>query len=87
MRQGSRERAGARCCEIIAALCLVVASSRPEVLAQTPSDEAKVSAWASGGTSTTTAPGDKDGKPGAGITPPGAIPFWQAPAPSPAAKE
>lgn len=80
MRQGSRERAGARRCEIIAALCLVVASSRPEVLAQTPSDEAKVSAWASGGTSTTTAPGDKDGKPGAGITPPGAIPFWQAPA-------
>ncbi|MCE9630843.1 MAG: thermonuclease family protein [Planctomycetia bacterium] len=61
-------------------MCVVVASSPPEAGAQTPSDEAKVSAWASGGTSTTTTPADKDGKPGAGVAPVGAIPFWQAPA-------
>ncbi len=80
MRQGSRERAGSRRCDIIATACLLVLTALPLASGQTPSDEAKVSAWASGGTSTTTTPGDRDGKPGAGIAAPGPIPFWQAPA-------
>lgn len=44
---------------------------------QAPSDEAKVSAWATGGTSTTATPGDSAGKPLTGAP---AMPFWQAPA-------
>ncbi len=44
---------------------------------QSASDEAKVSAWATGGTSTTATPGDGDGKPQTGST---ALPYWQAPA-------
>ncbi len=44
---------------------------------QTPSDEAKVSAWATGGTSATAQPGDGDGKPPSGAM---AMPYWQAPA-------
>ena len=44
---------------------------------QTPSDEAKVSAWATGGTSATAKPGDTDGKPVNGAV---AMPYWQAPA-------
>ena len=44
---------------------------------QTPSDEAKVSAWATGGTSATARPGDSDGKPMGGAV---AMPYWQAPA-------
>jgi hypothetical protein len=44
---------------------------------QTPSDEAKVSAWATGGTSATAKPGDSDGKPMGGAV---AMPYWQAPA-------
>jgi micrococcal nuclease len=44
---------------------------------QTPSNEAKVSAWATGGTSATAQPGDSNGKPASGA---GAMPYWQAPA-------
>ena len=44
---------------------------------QTPSDEAKVSAWSTGGTSATAQPGDSDGKPPSGAV---ARPYWQAPA-------
>jgi endonuclease YncB( thermonuclease family) len=47
------------------------------VYGQTPSDEAKVSAWATGGTSATAKPGDSDGKPMGGAV---AMPYWQAPA-------
>ena len=44
---------------------------------QSPSDEAKVSAWATGGTSVTAQPGYGDGKPSGGAV---AMPYWQAPA-------
>jgi micrococcal nuclease len=44
-------------------------------LGQAPSDEAKVSAWASGGTSATAKPGDIGGPPASGV-----LPYWQAPA-------
>ena len=59
------------------AVALLVTMTALTARAQTPSDEAKVSAWATGGTSTTATPADKDGKP-AGAAP-APVPVWQAP--------
>ena len=84
MRQGRHQRAGEGLRSLLASVCAwaaCVCVAWPVVAArgQTVSDEAQVSAWASGGTSTTTKPDDKDGKPGGGVAP-AAMPFWQAPA-------
>jgi len=54
------------------ATCVPLAGT---ALAQAPSDEAKVSAWATGGTSATAKPGDIGGPPASGV-----LPYWQAPA-------
>ena len=60
-------------CIAAVAWCVVAAAAS----GQSPSDEAKVSAWATGGTSTTAQPGAGDGKPPTAGT---AMPYWQAPA-------
>ena len=54
------------------ATCVPLAGT---ALAQAPSDEAKVSAWATGGTSATAKPDDIGGAPASGV-----LPYWQAPA-------
>jgi micrococcal nuclease len=78
VRQGSRHRVPVWLCAWGAGL---VAAFVPQVARSqvAGADQGKVSAWASGGTSTTAQPGDKDGKPTGGPAP-GAVPFWQAPA-------
>jgi micrococcal nuclease len=75
--QGRHRRGGARVCGLIAVFCAIVARPCLVVHGQTASTEAQISAWASGGTSTTVKPDDKDGSPGGGVAPP-SIPFWQA---------
>ena len=78
MRQGSRQRVAAWLRALGAGLTAAIVPATT-VSAQSPADQAQVSAWASGGTSTTAQPGDKDGKPAGGAGP-GVVPFWQAPA-------
>ncbi|MGI9178201.1 MAG: hypothetical protein ACR2IT_10140, partial [Pirellulales bacterium] len=84
MRQGRHQRTGEGLRSLLPPVCAWVACASVAWLAgtshgQNVSDEAQVSAWASGGTSTTTKPDDKDGKPGGGVAP-ATMPFWQAPA-------
>jgi micrococcal nuclease len=83
VRQGSRHRVPVWLCAWGAGLVVALATMfgpAAAAQAQAPAaEQAKVSAWASGGTSTTAQPGDKDGKPSGGPAP-GAVPFWQAPA-------
>jgi micrococcal nuclease len=82
VRQGSRHRVPVWLCARGAGLVAALTTSlvpAAAARAQAPADQAKVSAWASGGTSITAQPGDKDGKPAGGAAA-GAVPFWQAPA-------
>jgi micrococcal nuclease len=58
---------------LAAATCCAFAGT---AVGQTPSAEAKVSAWATGGTSATAKPGEIGSTPASG----GAMPYWQAPA-------
>jgi micrococcal nuclease len=60
---------------------VAVATCAAAVRGQQPTsaDAAKVSAWATGGTSATAKPTDPDGKPNA-TQPPQGMPYWQAPA-------
>jgi len=82
MRHG-RRRSGT-VCALVAAACAV--GFAPWAHGQTPSPStgvdpqaAKVSAWATGGSSATASPSDSDGKPAGSAPAAGAIPFWQAP--------
>jgi endonuclease YncB( thermonuclease family) len=77
VRQGRHRRGGERLLGLVAALCAMAEWSCGFAHGQTASSEAQISAWASGGTSTTVKPDDKDGTPGAGVAP-AAVPVWQA---------
>jgi endonuclease YncB( thermonuclease family) len=78
VRQGRRKRAG-WVCAWAAGLSACWLTVPRAALAQAAPGQAAVSAWATGGTSTTAQPGDRDGKPGGGQSPV-AVPYWQAPA-------
>jgi len=78
VRHGSRPRKAVWLCGLTAVLCGCMAWPYGAARGQGSADPGAVSAWATGGASTTARPDDKDGKPGA--TGPATIPFWQAPA-------
>ena len=79
MRQPRPHRGSMRQRRFVAAACAGIACLPVAAFAQTPSNEAQVSAWATGGTSATARPEDRDGKPGATAAAT-AVPIWQAPA-------